>query len=103
MAGATIRFAASAVADLEALASWYESQGAPGVGEKTVAGIVARIETLADYPAMGRVVPEFDQTFLRELLHPPFRIVYRCEPAFVRIVRIWRSERVLALPDDEET
>ena len=51
---------------------------------------------------MGRVVPEFDQPFLRELIRPPFRIVYRREPEFVRIVRIWRSERVLVLPEDEE-
>ena len=103
MPGASIRFAASAVADLEKLKVWYANQGAPGVGERMVAEIVARIEMLADYPAMGRVVPEFDQPFLRELIHPPFRIVYRREPEFVRIVRIWRSERVLALPEDEET
>lgn len=103
MPGASIRFAASAVADLESFRSWYENRGAPGVGERMVTEIVARIETLADYPAMGRVVPEFDQPFLRELIHPPFRIVYRREPEFVRIVRIWRSERVLAVPEDEET
>ena len=52
---------------------------------------------------MGRIVPEFDQPFLRELIHPPVRIVYCREPTRVRIVRVWRSERVLALPDDEET
>ena len=102
MPGASIRFAASAVTDLESLIGWYENQGTPGVGERTVAEIVARIESLADYPAMGRVVPEFDQPFLRELIRPPFRIVYRREPEFVRIVRIWRSERVLVLPEDEE-
>lgn len=103
MPGTAIRFAASAVADLEELHIWYANQGAPGVGERMVAEIVARIETLADYPAIGRMVPEFDQPFLRELIHPPFRIVYRREPEFVRIVRIWRSERVLASPEDEET
>ena len=42
---------------------------------------------------MGRVVPEFEQPFLRELIHPPLRIVYRREPRRVRIVRVWRSER----------
>jgi len=44
------------------------------------------------------VVPEFDQPFLRELIHPPFRIVYRRDPKRVRIVRVWRSERLLHLP-----
>ena len=101
MAGASIRFAASAVADVEGLISWYAGQGAPEVGNRIAAEIMARIETLADHPEIGRIVPEFDQPLLRELIHPPFRIVYRCEPARVKIVRIWRSERVLALPEEE--
>jgi hypothetical protein len=47
---------------------------------------------------MGRVVPEFGLEYLRELIHPPFRIVYRRDIKRVRIVRIWRSERLLKLP-----
>jgi len=30
--------------------------------------------------------------------HPPFRIVYRLEKFRVRVVRIWRSERLLKMP-----
>jgi len=56
------------------------------------------VEVLADHPDIGRVVPEFDQPFLRELIHPPFRIVYRRDPFRVRIVRVWRSARLLRLP-----
>ena len=51
---------------------------------------------------MGRVVPEFDQPFLRELIHLPFRVVYRRDPRRVRIVRVWRSERRLHLPTDDQ-
>ncbi|MDJ0891444.1 MAG: type II toxin-antitoxin system RelE/ParE family toxin, partial [Gammaproteobacteria bacterium] len=32
---------------------------------------------------------------LRELIRPPFRIVYRRDPKHVRVVRVWRSERPL--------
>ena len=83
--------------------TWYQSQGVPEVGERFVADIVARIEVLTQHPDSGRIVPEFDQPFLRELIHPPFRIVYRREPERIRIVRIWRSERVLAFPEDDDT
>jgi hypothetical protein len=31
-----------------------------------------------------------------ELIRPPFRIVYRLDSDRIRIVRIWRSERLLA-------
>ena len=48
----------------------------------------------------GPSVPAFEQLFLRELIRPPFRIVYRRDPKHVRIVRVWRSERQLELPDE---
>ena len=99
----SIRFAESAIADLEALRSWYAERGVPEVGERFVEEIVTRIEALRDHPEIGRIVPEFDQPYLRELIHPPFRIVYRRDPRQVRIVRVWRSERLLALPRNEET
>ncbi len=98
----TIRFAESAIADLEAIRTWYIEIGAPDVGDRFVREIIARVEALGDHPEMGRMVPEFDQPFLRELIHQPFRIVYRRDPKHVRIVRVWRSERQLALPDDEK-
>ena len=34
--------------------------------------ILSRIDSLADHPDLGRVVPEYDQRFLRELIHPSF-------------------------------
>ena len=98
-----IRFAESAISDLEAIRTWYIEQGIPDIGERFVEEIVGRIEALRDHPEMGRIVPEFEQPFLRELIHPPFRIVYRRDPKHVRIVRVWRSERLLVLPEDEET
>ena len=92
-----IRLAASALADLEDIRDWYSEQGTPEVGRHLVGGIVDRIEALADHPDLGRVVPEFEQPFLRELIHPPFRIVYRRNADILRIVRVWRGERRLRL------
>lgn len=99
----TISFAESALRDLEEVQAWYAEQGVPDVGARLVAEVFQRVQALADHPEMGRVVPEFDQPFLRELIHPPFRIVSRRDLRQVRIVRVWRSERLLRLPmpDDE--
>ncbi|ACL72010.1 type II toxin-antitoxin system RelE/ParE family toxin [Thioalkalivibrio sulfidiphilus] len=93
-----ISFAESALRDLEELRTWYLEQGVPEVGTRLVVEVFQRVQSLADHPDMGRVVPEFDQAFLRELIHPPLRIVYRRDPGRVRIVRGWRSERLLSLP-----
>lgn len=93
-----ISVAESALRDLEEVQAWYVEQGAPEVGARLVDEIFQRVEALANHPDMGRVVPEFDQSFLRELIHPPFRIVYRRDTLRVRIVRVWRAERLLHLP-----
>ena len=90
-----ISFAASAVRDLEEIKAWYAGQGVSDIGERLVAEVFQRVETLAEHPDIGRVVPEFEQSFLRELIHPPFRIVYRHDAKGVRIVRVWRSARLL--------
>jgi toxin ParE1/3/4 len=101
MAGAKISFAESALGDLAGIQAWYTQEGVPEVGDRFVAEIFERVEVLAEHPDIGRVVPEFGQSFLRKLIHPPFRIVYRREARRVRIVRVWRSERLLRLPPSE--
>jgi plasmid stabilization system protein ParE len=95
-----ILFSESAVSDLEELKTWYAEQGVPDVGDRFVMEIIEKIETLRDHPDIGRIVPEFEQRVLREIIHPPFRIVYRHEPKKVRVVRVWRTERLLHLPTD---
>ncbi len=101
MAKATIRIAESALADLESIRTCYVEQAVPEVGGRLSGEIVASIEALADHLDMGRIVPEFDQRLLRELIRPTSRIAYRREPKHVRVVRVWRSERLLELSSKE--
>jgi len=98
MAVAEISFAESALGDLAGIQAWYAEEGVPEVGDRFVGEIFERVETLVAHPDIGRIVPEFGQPFLRELIHRPFRIVYRREVGRIRIVRVWRSERLLRLP-----
>lgn len=70
----------------------------PDTGRRLGEKILAQTERLALYPDSGRVVPEFGLEQLREIIHPPFRIVYRREKNKLRIVRVSRSERLLKLP-----
>ena len=97
MGKVNISFAASAVTDLEEIAIWYADQGVPDVGKRLIGAIFQRIETLEAHPALGQIVPEFDQPYLRELIQAPFRIIYRRDPGKVRI---WRSERLIRLPNE---
>jgi toxin ParE1/3/4 len=84
---------------MEGIRDWYVSQSAAEAGERVVREILASLDQLAEFPESGRVVPEFEEPWLRELIRPPFRIVYRLEPERVRIVRVWRSERLMVALD----
>ena len=72
----------------------------PQIGQDFVVAIVEHIETLARHPDMGRAVPEFNDDSIRELVHSPFRVVYLRESESIHIIRVWRSERLLKLPEN---
>jgi len=92
-----LEFAESALCDLEDILAWYAEQQAPEVGGRLVSELVARAEQLTRFPESGRIVPEFGVKTIRELIQPPFRLVYRLDPAKISVVRVWRSERLLTL------
>ncbi len=92
-----IAFAESALCDLEDIQHWYTEQLVPDVGERLVRELVVKVEQLAAFPESGRIVPEFGINSLRELIHPPFRLVYCIDVAMIFIIRVWRSERLIKL------
>jgi len=93
-----ITFAASAVNDLDDIRSWYADQQVPAVGDKLLREIVSQVERLGTFPESGRIVQEFGIANLREIICSPFRIIYRLDESKVRVVRVWRSERLLKMP-----
>jgi plasmid stabilization system protein ParE len=95
-----IVFTDSAFSDLEAIREYYLEEGVPNVGEEFVISIISHVQTLKQHPDIGRLVPEFDNPKIRELIHSPFRVVYFREKTVVHIVRVWRSERILVSPDE---
>ena len=90
----------SAVEDLRSVLAYHEAEGLGKAGRRLVSEVLSRIEELQAHSDIGRIVPEFGTPALRELIHPPFRIVYRRQRA--QVVRVWRSERVLRLQPDGE-
>jgi len=91
----------SAFSDLESIKEYYLEQGVPHPGQEYISAIIEHIQTLVDHPRIGRTVPEFDDETIREIIHPPYRIVYLLEEHVIQIIRVWRSERLLKLPENE--
>jgi plasmid stabilization system protein ParE len=94
-----ISISSSAFNDLESIKKYYEEEEVCRVGDRYIVSMIAHIQTLKDNPDIGRVVPEFGEELIRELIHPPFRIVYLREKSSIHVIRIWRSERLLVLPE----
>lgn len=96
-----LRIAQSALEDLQATQEYYIEQGVPHIGDEYVAAILEHSEMLKRHPEAGRVVPEFNLNHIRELIYSPFRVVYLRQAAEVVLIRVWRSERQLELPENE--
>ena len=92
-----ISFSTSAIADLKNIKEYYSEQGVAHIGKEFVASIVKHVETLSLYPDIGRVVPEFNDESIRELIHSPFRVVYLRDSQSIKVIRVWRSERLVSL------
>ncbi len=90
----------SAYSDFAAIKEFYGGIGVPHIGKQFISAIIKHVQTLADNPDIGRVVPEFGEERIRELIHSPFRVVYLREPNSIHVIRVWRSERLLKLPEN---
>ena len=84
---------------MEAIRVLYKDQQVPDVGNRLLKEIISQVERLANFPESGRIVPESGIANLREIIHALFRIVYRLDGNRIKIVRVWRSERMLRLPE----
>lgn len=96
-----LRIAQSALEDLQTIQAYYKELNAPHIGDDFVVAILEHCEMLRLHPDAGRIVPEFNQTYIRELIHSPFRVVYLRQAKEIALIRVWRSERQLELPENE--
>lgn len=56
-------------------------------------------ENLASFPQRGRIVPEFNQENIRELLIENYRLVYRVKATAIEILAVFEGHRRLNKKD----
>jgi len=59
-------------------------------------------ESLSRLPNRGRVVPEFNQETIRELLVDNYRLVYRTTATSIEVLTVFEGHRQLRKSDVEE-
>ncbi len=92
---AQVIWANAAIDDLQHLRDYYEPLSAR-FASKLIDQLISRTRSLATSPQSGRVVPEFANKTIREVISGNYRIVYRHEQADrVEIARIFHSAQLL--------
>jgi len=88
-----IRWTPQAANDLQSIYDFI-ARDSPYYARLIVEDILARIDGLERFPLMGRHLPERPRDDIRELIKPPYRIVYRVGEA-IHILTIFRTARSL--------
>jgi plasmid stabilization system protein ParE len=57
--------------------------------------LISETDRLQEFPELGRIVPEYRNDHIREIIFRTYRIVYRVddERASCEIARVWHSAR----------
>jgi plasmid stabilization system protein ParE len=71
-----VRWTPQAAEDLQAIYDFI-ARDSTVYAQLTVEDILSAIDRLTRFPLLGRRVPERERDALRELIKPPYRIVYR--------------------------
>lgn len=77
----------------------FISQDSPERAECWIQELYEAGINLSEFPMRGRIVPEFNQEYLRELLIEHYRLVYRFKKNAIEIVTVFEGHRQLKQKD----
>jgi addiction module RelE/StbE family toxin len=63
--------------------------------DRIVEKIINRVDQLSLFPKSGRIVPEFENESIRELIEGNYRIIYKLTAHQIFIIRIHHSARLM--------
>ena len=80
--------------DLRSIVTFIRSDS-PSRAESFGYRLILEAEKLRSFPRRGRVVPEFRDEAIREIIVRPYRIIYRVseERRALEIIRVWHGAR----------
>ena len=87
-----VRWTPQAADDLQAIYDFI-GRDSPHYAQVIVEDLLAAIDRLEQFPLMGRHVPERLREDLRELIKPPYRVVYQVGEVIL-ILTIFRASRL---------
>ena len=89
-----IRWTEQAADDLEAIAEFIANDS-PHYASIFCIDVLAAVERLNIFPDRGRIVPEWTNSSVRELILGNYRIIYRRRDELVEVLSVYHSSRLL--------
>ena len=89
-----VAWSPEAIEDLESIGAYIE-RDSPFYAHAVLGRIVEVGQGLAQFPNLGRVVPEFNDPALRERFVYSYRVVYKIEPNRVLIIAVIHGRRLI--------
>jgi toxin ParE1/3/4 len=87
-----VRWTRLALADLSAARDHLFAEK-PGAAEALLRAVKAAVSKAQKHPRMGRIVPERRSLGYREVMVPPYRLVYAIADGEIHILRLWHARR----------
>ncbi len=89
-----IRWTHQAVEDIESIAEFI-SEDSPHYASLFVSDILTAIDRLEKFSKIGRVVPELNNAYIREIILGDYRIVYRQLKNIIEILTVFHGRKLL--------
>ena len=91
-----VAWSPAALEDVEAIAAYF-SRDSTSYAAAVVRKLLDSTRNLRIFPHAGRVVPEFNNSSIREVFVYSYRIIYRVEGENVTIASVIQGKRLLGL------
>jgi plasmid stabilization system protein ParE len=85
-----VHWTENAEAHLDAIYAWI-AQDSISYALRTVDRLTQRSIQISEHPLSGRKVPEYELEQLREVIEPPYRIIYLTKPDQIDIIAVHHS------------
>lgn len=89
----SIVWSQTALDDIDAIASFIHKDS-PFYAKVVVEKIIACADLILQYPLSGRVVPEFNQTAVRERFVYSYRVIYEIKSDRIEVLAVVHGKRL---------
>ena len=72
-----------------------ESSGSQRRARKLIEDLLIQTRRIGTFPRSGRIVPEYQDETIREIIVAPYRVIYRIQKSHVEVLSVVHSAKLL--------